>query len=80
MANLHKAVFYQLDVIRKNPFLNLTCPFESSTYVIISNTTDANREKVIELSSEISNSQDVEAILDLVSWKMFLYSCQQSCR
>ena len=58
--------------------LGCTCPIEQ-THVIIFNATEAQQHKIDLLSTEISTSKDVETLLDHVNWKMFIYSCEQTC-
>ena len=58
--------------------LGCNCPTEQ-THVIISNATKAQQHKISRLSTEISTSEDVETLLDHVNWKMFIYSCEQTC-
>ena len=80
MISVKEVAFYQQDEIRNDSTLNFTCPIDPSTYLIISNTTAFNRRKVNELAPEVSSSEDVEALLDVVSWKFLVYSCQLPCK
>ena len=57
--------------------MNRFCAVQPSTYVIVSNTTEVNQMKIIELAPEVSNAEDAEALLDLVQWKIFVQSCRQ---
>ena len=59
--------------------MNLDCAVQPSTYVIVSNTTEVNRRKIIELAPKISCAEDAEALLELVQWKIFVHSCREPC-
>ena len=75
-----KDLFHHSNDISYNSTLNLTCQNKSSqTFLIVSNTSEPNRRRVMKLASNISASEDVAALLDLVSWNMFKYFCQQTC-
>ena len=59
--------------------MNRFCAVQPTTYVIVSNTTEVNRRKIIELAPKISCAEDAEALLELVQWKIFVQSCRQPC-
>ena len=59
--------------------MNRFCAVQSFTYVIVSNTTEVNRRKIIELARGVSSAEDAEALLDLVQWKIFVQSCREPC-
>ena len=75
------SVFYRQDYDATNNNIvkiDLDCPIERHTYVIISNTTAEQQQSIDQLSTQVSNSKDVEALLDRVNWRMFIYSCEKS--
>ena len=57
--------------------LNLECPIEEYTYLIVSNTTE-DKMKSDYSSTTVSSSEDVLTLLDHVNWKIFIYSCKQT--
>jgi len=59
--------------------VDLECPIMEYTYVIISNTSKDQQRNIEELSSQVTSSEDVEALLDQVNWRMFVYLCEQAC-
>ena len=72
-------IVYELDKGSHNFTINLDCAVQPSTYVIVSNTTEVNRGKIIELAPGVSSAEDAEALLDLVQWKIFVQSCREPC-
>ena len=60
--------------------LDVECPLEECTYLIVSNATENQQRYIDQLSTQISNGKDVEKLLDHVNWRMFIYSCvDNSC-
>ena len=55
------------------------CPNMENTYVIVSNNTEDQQRRIDQLSAQVSNSKDVVKLLDHVNWRMFIYSCEQTC-
>ena len=81
MADI-ESLFFRQEYIGNNNFIQIDeeCPIKESTYVIISNATDTQQQKLIYLSNQVENSNDVETLLNHLNWRMFIYSCeQQSC-
>ena len=74
-------IVYELDKGSHNFTINRFCAVQPSTYpyVIVSNTTEVNRRKIIELAPEVSSAEETEALLELVQWKIFVQSCQAPC-
>jgi len=53
---------------------------DESFYLIVSNATESQQTITDQLSNQVSNSEDVESLLNHVNWRMFTYSCeQQAC-
>ena len=75
------ALFYRkyanLKVIKSD--FEFECPLKESAYVIVSDSTNEQQKKIDQLSAQISSSRDVEALLDRVNWRMFIYSSEQIC-
>ena len=55
------------------------CPNRDNTYVIVSNDTEDQQRHIDQLSAQVSNSDDVVKLLDHVNWRIFIYSCEQTC-
>ena len=55
------------------------CRNIKDTYVIVSNNTEGQQRHIDQLSAQVSNSEDVIKLLDHVNWRMFIYSCEQTC-
>ena len=72
-------IVYELDKESHNFTMNRSCAGQPSTYVIVSNTTEVNRRKIIELAPGVSSAEDAEALLELVQWKIFVPSCRELC-
>ena len=71
------SIFYQVNRNTSNITLiplDVECPIEEFTYLIISNTTEDQQNSIDQLSTQISNGKDVEKLLDHVNWRMFIYS------
>ena len=60
--------------------INLECPSDEFTYVIVSNNTRNSQTTVNQLSSQVSSSEDVENLLDQLNWRMFIYLCGKTCQ
>ena len=58
--------------------LDVECPLEEFTYLIVSNATENQQNSIDQLSTQISNGKDVEKLLDHVNWRMFIYSCVEN--
>ena len=58
--------------------LDVECPIEKFTYLIVSNATENQQNSIDQLSTQISNGKDVENLLDYVKWRMFIYSCVEN--
>ena len=58
--------------------LDVQCPIEEYTYLIVSNATEDQRRIIDQFSTQISNGKDVEKLLDHVNWRMFIYSCVET--
>ena len=58
--------------------LDVECPIEEFTYMIVSNATKNQQRSIDQLSTQISNGKDVEKLLDHVNWRMFIYSCEET--
>ena len=72
-------IVYELDKGIHNFTMNRFCAVQSFTYVIVSNTTEVNRRKIIELAPRVTSPVDAEALLELVQWKIFVQSCREPC-
>ena len=75
------SIFYRYNYILINSntiSLNLECPIEEYTYLIVSNTTEDKIENNC-ASTRVSSSEDVLTLLDHVNWRMFIYSCKHTC-
>ena len=59
--------------------LDLECPIQEQSFVIISNASNEQQSNIDQLSAQISSSKDVETLLDHVNWRMFIYLCEQTC-
>jgi len=60
--------------------VNLDCPIDESFYLIVSNATEEQQTITDQLSNQVSNSEDVERLLNHVNWRMFTYSYEkQGC-
>ena len=55
------------------------CRNMDNTYVFISNGTEDQQRHIDQLSAQVSNSEDLVKLLDHVNWRMFTYSCEQTC-
>ena len=55
------------------------CLNVENTYVIVSNNTQDQQRRIGQLSGQVSNSEDVVKLLNHVNWRMFIYSCEQTC-
>ena len=55
------------------------CLIMDNTYGIVSNNTEDQQRHIDQLSAQVSNSEDVVKLLDRVNWRMFIYSCEQTC-
>jgi len=51
----------------------------SFRYIIVSNTSEDEQRNIETFSTQVSNSKDVETLLDHVNWRMFLQSCKRGC-
>ena len=58
--------------------LDVECPIEEFTYLIVSNATEDQRRSFDQLSTQISNGKDIEKLLDHVNWRMFIYSSKET--
>ena len=58
--------------------LNLECPIEENTYLIVSNTSNDEIENDY-LPTQVFSSADVFTLLNHVNWRMFIYSHKQTC-
>ena len=75
------SIFYQVDRNTSNITLiplDVECPIEEFTYLIVSNATEDQQRSIGQLSNQISNAKDVEKLLDHVNWRMFIYSCAET--
>ena len=75
------SIFYQVDRNTSNITLiplDVECPIEEFTYLIVSNATKNQQRSIDQLSTQISNGKDVEKLLDHVNWRMFIYSCEET--
>jgi len=59
--------------------VDFKCPIMDKTYLIVSNNTEDEQRNIKELSTKISNNNDVEKLLEHVNWRMFIYLCDQDC-
>ena len=55
------------------------CRNTENTYGIAINNTEDQQRHIDQLSAQVSNSEDVVKLLDHVNWRMFIYSCKQTC-
>ena len=55
------------------------CRNKENTFIIVSNDTEDQQRHINQLSTQVSNSEDVVKLLDHVNWRMFIYSCEQTC-
>ena len=55
------------------------CLSLENTYVVVSNDTENQRRHIDQLSAQVLDSEDVVKLLDQVNWRMFIYSCEQTC-
>ena len=55
------------------------CLNMENTYGIVSNDTEDQQRHIDQLSAHVSNSEDVVKLLDQVNWRMYIYSCEQTC-
>ena len=55
------------------------CRNMESTYGIVFNDTEDQQRHTDQLSAQVSNSEDVINLLNHVNWRMFIYSCEQTC-
>ena len=55
------------------------CRNRENTYGIVFNNTEDQQRHIDQLSAQVSNSEDVVKLLDHVNWRMFIYSCEQTC-
>ena len=72
------SIFYQVNRNTSNIILiplDVECPIEEFTYLIVSNVTQDQQNSIDQLSTQISNGKDVVKLLDHVNWRMFIYSC-----
>ena len=75
------SIFYQVNRNTNNIILiplDVECPIEEFTYLIVSNATKDQQRSIDQLSTQISNGKDVEKLLDHVNWRMFIYSCVET--
>ena len=75
------SIFYQVNRNISNITLiplDVECPIEEFTYLIVSNVTEDQQNNIGQLSTQISNGKDVEKLLDHVNWRMFIYSCVET--
>ena len=75
------SIFYQVNHNTSNITLiplDVECPIEKFTYLIVSNATKDQQRSIGQLSTQISNGKDVEKLLDHVNWRMFIYSCVET--
>ena len=75
------SIFYQVNRNTSNITLiplDVECPIEEFTYLIVSNATEDQQNSIGQLSTQISNGKDVEKLLDHVNWRMFIYSCVET--
>ena len=80
LAN-ERSIFYQVNRnISKTTLipLDVECPIEEFTYLIVSNATEDEQRSFDQLSTQISNGKDIEKLLDHVNWRMFIYSCKET--
>ena len=50
-----------------------------NTYGIVSNNTRDQQRLIDKPSAQVSNNKGVVNLLDDVNWRMFIYSCEQTC-
>ena len=55
------------------------CLIMDNTYGIVSSNTEDQQRHIDQLSAQVSKSEDVVKLLDHVNWRMFIYSCEQTC-
>ena len=55
------------------------CRNMENIYGIVSNNAEEQQRHIDQLSAQVSDSEDVVNLLDHVNWKMFIYSCKQTC-
>ena len=80
---IQESFFYQSEYNQSNSNLvhvNLECPSDDFTYVIVSNHTNNSQRTINQLSSQVSSSEDVEHLLDQLNWRMFIYLCGKTCQ
>ena len=80
---IQESFFYQSEYNQSNSNLvhvNLECPSDEYTYVIVSNNTGTSQRIIDQLSSQVSSSEDVENLLDQLNWRMFIYLCGKTCQ
>ena len=78
---IEASIFYQVNRNTSNITLiplDVECPIEEFTYLIVSNATEDQQRNIGQLSTQISNGKDVEKLLDHVNWRMFIYSCVET--
>ena len=65
MADI-ESLFFRQEYTGNNNFIQIDaeCSLKESTYVIISNATDTQQQKLNYLSNQVENSKDVETLLD----------------
>ena len=81
---IQESFFFQSEYNQSNSnsvYVNLECPSDEFTYVIVSNNMGNNFQRTInQLSSQVSSSEDVVNLLDHVNWRMFTYLCGKTCQ
>ena len=55
------------------------CRNMENTFVIVTNDTEDQQRHIDQLYPQVSSSKDVIKVLDQVNWRMFIYSCDQTC-
>ena len=55
------------------------CRNMENIYGIVSNNAEEQQRHIDQLSAQVSDSEDVVNLLDHVNWRMFIYSCKQTC-
>jgi len=78
--NCQGSIFYrQANGINNNDLIEINQNCTEILYVIVSNATDDEQTKIDQLSTQASSSEDVEALLDHVNWRMFISSQDEIC-
>ena len=59
--------------------IDLECPIEKNTYIVVSRTTKNQQKSIHQLATQVSNIGEVLRLLDHVNYRIFIYPCAQVC-